>query len=131
MGFGDDDYRMRQGGTNWQKVLMPVMGLLLFGCAAAIGFALSEPATDFVRSNVGNIPPGPEIQAAVGFGIFLILLLIFGAVYALFAPKPDKIISESELAKEKKARERERLAQRRRRREINQQMARERREREN
>jgi len=132
MGFGDNEYEMRRkGGTNWRNVLMPIMGLLLLGCAAAIGFALSEPATDFLRSRMGNVPDGVEVQAAVGFGIFIILMLVFAAFYALFAPRPTKIVSENELAKEKKARERERLEQRRRRRQINQQMAKERREREN
>jgi len=130
-GFSDNDYEMRQRRRSWRNILMPVMGLLLLVCAALIGFALSEPATDFLRSNINNVPAGDEIQAGVGFGIFLIFLLVFAAVYAMFAPKPTKVISENELAREKKARDQERLAQKRRRREINQQMARERREREN
>ena len=130
-GFSDDEYEMRQNRRSWRNILMPVMGLLLLVCAGLIGFALSEPATTFLRSNINNVPPGDELQAGVGFGIFLVLLLVFAAVYAMFAPKPTKIISENELAKEKQARDRERMAQKRRRREINQQMARERRDREN
>lgn len=131
-GFGQDDYEMRRNdGINWRNVLLPVMGFLLLGSGAAIAFALSAPATEFLQSRVDLPQDTDGLQIVIGVGIFLIVLLVFATFYALFAPKPDKIISENELAKEKKAREREVIAQRKRRREINMNMARERREREN
>lgn len=130
-GFSEDGYEMRRNeGINWRKVLVPVMGFLLMGSSAAIAFALSGPVTAFLRTRVPNIPEGGEIQAAIGFGVFLVLILVFFAFFALFAPKPTKMISENELSKEKKAREKEKIAQRKRRREINMNMARERRKRE-
>lgn len=129
MSFSADEYEMRQRRTNWRTVLLPVMGFLLAGAGAGIAFVGAKPVTDLVRKNVNGVPDGDGLQIAVGFGLFLILMLIFAAFYAIFAPKPTKMISEQELDKEKKLREKEKIAQRRRRRQVNINMARERRER--
>jgi len=130
MGFGDSDYEMRQRRTNWRTVLLPVMGFLLAGAGAGIAFVGAEPIAELMRKNIEGVPAGEGLQVAVGFGLFMILMLIFAAFYAMFAPKPTKLISEQELDKEKKLREREKLAQKKRRRQVNLQMAKERRDRE-
>jgi uncharacterized ion transporter superfamily protein YfcC len=129
MSFGEDDYEMRNRRKSWRTILLPVMGLLLAVCAAGISFALAAPVTDAVRKNISGVPAGDTLQIAIGFGIFIVLMLVFAALYGVFAPKPTKIISEKDLDKEKKLREKEKIAQRKRRRQVNLDMARERRER--
>ena len=127
MGFGESEYEIRQNKKNWRTILLPVMGFLLAGAVAGIAFVGAKPITAILRENVSGVPEGDGLQVAVGFGIFLTLMLIFVMFYAIFAPKPTKMISEKELDKEKKLRQREKLEQKRRRRQINLEMARERR----
>jgi hypothetical protein len=42
-------------------------------------------------------------------GIALVLLLVFGMLYAMAAPKPEKTVNEAQLDKEKKERLAEQL----------------------
>ena len=127
MSFDADEYDKRHHRTNWRAILLPVMGFLLAGASGGIAFVGAKPITDLIRKNVAGVPAGDGLQVAVGFGLFLILMLIFAAFYAMFAPKPTKMISEQELDKEKKLREKEKIAQRKRRRQVNLEMAKERR----
>lgn len=129
MSFEADEYEMRHRRKNWRNILMPVMGLLLACAAAGIAFVGADPVSDLVRKNIDGVPEGDGLQLAVGFGLFLILMLVFVMFYAMFAPKPKKIISEKDLDKEKKMREKEKLQQKRRRRQVNLKMAQERRDR--
>jgi len=135
MSFEADEYDMRHSRTNWRTILLPVMGFLLAGVAAAIAFALVEMglAKQMLQTlKINSIPQAGaefnQFKVAVGFGIFMVLLLIFASIYAMLAPKPTKMISEKELDQEKKLREKEKLLQRRRRRQVNLNMAKERRE---
>lgn len=127
-----DEYSgIKHSNRSWNTILLPVMGFLLIGASAAIAFVAAEPATELLRDNLRGVPPEDGIQIAVGFGIFLTLLMIFSLFYAIGAPKPKKMdqVSEKELEKEKKARQREKLEQRKRRRAVNLAMAKENRER--
>jgi hypothetical protein len=135
MGFDADEYDMKHRRTNWRTILLPVMGFLLAGMAAAIAFALVEmgAAKQLLQTlNINSVPQAgadfDKFKIAVGIGIFMIVLLIFATIYGIFAPKPTKMISEKELDQEKKLREKEKLMQRRRRRQVNINMAKERRE---
>jgi uncharacterized ion transporter superfamily protein YfcC len=128
MSFGEDEYEMKHRRKNWRNILLPVMGLLLAGAVAGISFVGAKPITVILRENVAGVPEGDGLQVAVGFGIFLTLMLIFVMFYAIFAPKPTKMISEKDLDKEKKLRQKEKLEQKRRRRQVNLKMAQERRE---
>lgn len=130
MGFGEDEYEMKHRRKNWRSILMPVMGFLLAACLAGISFVGADPLTKILRENVSGVPTGDGLQFAVGFGIFLILMMIFAMFYAIFAPKPTKMISEKDLDKEKKLIAKEKLEQKRRRRQTNINMAKERKERE-
>jgi len=130
----EDEYSgLKQDTRSWTTVLLPVMGFLLAGTAAIIAFIAAEPATDLLRKNLSGIPDEQGVQIAVGFGIFLVLMLVFAMLYAILAPKPPKMsnVTERELDKEKKARQREKLEQKRRRRAINSEMARRNREQDN
>ena len=125
----DDEYAMRQRRRSWRTILLPVMGFLLAGLAAIIAFVASDPVTELVQDSVRGVPEGDGLQIAIGFGIFIILMLIFAAIYAVFAPKPKIQVSERELEKERRETEREKVAQRKRRRQINREMARQNRDR--
>ena len=122
----EDEYsRMRENPRSWTTILLPVMGFLLAGASAVIALVGAKPATELLRKSFPAIPNEDGIQIAVGFGIFLVLMLIFWMFYAILAPKPKKMdqVSERELDKEKKARAREKMEQKKRRRAINREMA--------
>lgn len=130
----EDEYSgLKHNTRSWNTILLPVMGFLLAGASAIIAFVAADPATELLRDSLSGIPDDDGVKYAVGFGIFLILMLFFSMFYAILAPKPKKMdrVSERELDKEKKAREREKKEQRKRRRAINREMARENRERDN
>lgn len=128
----EDQYEKREtkkkGITN--NALMPLFGLLLVLALGAIAFVASAPIHELLLENVDGdtIPEDTEVQYVIAAGLFLMLLALVSMIYAMFAPKPDKIVPEAELKKEKAEVERQRRMQKRKRQEANRKMARENRE---
>ena len=127
----DDEYSMKYNRRSWRTILLPLMGFIIAACSAGIAYALSFVATPFVRQRIQGLPDDDGIQIVIGLSIFLVLIALFAIMYAIFAPKPTKMISESQLDKEKKERERELRERKKRNRKVRIQMMRENQEREN
>jgi type VI protein secretion system component VasK len=121
-GMGGTGERKVDDGPNWQKIMMPIVGLVLLVLGGIVGFLLSKPATDFLRTRVANFPKQPEMQTVVGIGIFLVLLLVLYIVFAMIAPKPKTTVNEAQLDKEKKEKQEEALRIKRRNAEMKQRM---------
>lgn len=121
-GMGGTGDRKVNSGTNWQRVLMPVVGFILIVMGGIVGYILSEPATKFLAQRVGNFPTQPEIRYVVAVGIFLILMLVLYMVYAVIAPKPKATTTEAALDKEKKEKLEEQARAKRRQAEMKQRM---------
>lgn len=123
MGLGDEYSDRRRRRKSPIQALLPVIGLLLAGAAAAIAFVLAQPAYDLIVS-IGaslntDIPTGEDgLLIASGAAVFLILIMLFASLFAVFAPKPPKNVSEQALGKEKKEREQEKLAAERRKKQM-------------
>lgn len=103
--------------VNWQRVLRPLIGLILGAVAGVIAFIVSEPAANYLMNNTSVAITADQFdifRAAIGFMVFVVFILIFAALFAALAPKPSKLISEAQLDKEKKEKEKERIASRRR-----------------
>lgn len=127
MSFNYQDYKDYDDGskppkTNWTKALLPVFGFILVGAAAAIAWVLSEPLYQLIRANVAGIPDVPELQIVAGVVVFLVLVLFYGLLYSVFAPRPPKMISESELDREKQQKLKEAERAKRRKREMRNKM---------
>ena len=105
------------------KAFLPVMGLFLLVAVGAVSYVLSEPAHQAMIDNIDNIPADVEVQYLVGAVIFVVLLMFVGMVYAAFAPKPGKRVTEAEMKRERMMKEREKKMQKKRKQEINRQMA--------
>lgn len=90
--------------TNWGRVLTPVIGLVILVVCIGVGYVLSGPAFSLLKERVPSLPSSSEMQMLVGGGISVVLLLVFGMLYAMVAPKPEKTVSEAQLDKEKKER---------------------------
>lgn len=122
----DKDYggegAIKKAGRNWQRILLPVVGLVMIIAAGAIAFLLSRPAGVLLRSRIAPGADMQSIQLAAGIGIFLVIIMVFGALYAAIVPKPPKGISEGELDKEKKERFEEAQRAKRRKREMKNKM---------
>lgn len=110
------------------RAFLPVIGLVLIVCFAAISWVVHEPIRDALAENVTDLPqPGQdgfeEIGYVAGGAVFVVLLMITSLMYSAFAPKPEKIVSERELLREKKERAAEKKARERRKKEIYRQQA--------
>ena len=98
------------------------------GIAGAVGFFAREPAYGFIQQNflsdASGLPPTETMEWVVAFGIFLVIIGVFSAVFALFAPKPKsrKYVSESALKDRKAEMERERRRAKRRKAQMRQKM---------
>lgn len=131
----EDQYEKEEvkgkGVTN--NALLPLFGLLIVVALAAIAFVASEPIHQLLLDNVDGdtIPEDVEVQYAIAGGVFLMLLALVSMIYAMFAPKPDKIVPEAALRKEKAETQRQRKMQKRKKQEANRKMAKENRERAN
>lgn len=121
-GLGGTGEKRVNTGTNWQKVLTPVLGLILFALGATASYLLSGPATVFLRQRIPSLPPQEAVRFAVAFGIFLILLLVMYMVFAALAVKPKTTTTEAQMDKEKKEKQAEALRSKRRQAEMKQRM---------
>jgi hypothetical protein len=130
----DKDYggegRIKKTGRNWQRILLPIVGLLMIVASGVVAFILSSPVGQWLRRNIGSIgsTDARSVQLAAGVGIFIIILLVYAAIYAAIVPKPPKGVSESELDKEKRERFEEEQRAKRRKREMKNKMKASRRE---
>lgn len=89
--------------TNWTSVMLPIMGLVALIFAGASAFFLSVPAENLLLDNIAGLPADGTMQIVAGIGIFLLVLMVFGMLYAMVAPKP-KTVHETQLKKEVEAR---------------------------
>jgi short subunit fatty acids transporter len=105
-GMGGTGEKKINTGPNWQKILTPILGFVLVALGGIVGALLSPRITRILHDNIKSFPQAesmqPQMQVVVGFGIFIILLLVMYVVYAMIAPKPVATTNEAELDKEKK-----------------------------
>lgn len=134
MGF-EDEYARRNRKRNPITPFLPVLGLFMLVALGAVAFVLSDPVHQFIYEEFfqeeeqqnGTLPEDSfnqdEAQYMVGGGLFVILLMVMGLLYAMFAPKPDKTVTERELKKEKMEMQREAELRKRRKQQMNKQKA--------
>lgn len=101
------------------KALAPIVGLIALVVAGAGAFFLSTPVETLLLENINGLPVDGTMQIVAGVGIFLLVLMVFGLLYALIAPKP-KTVHETELKREIDARR----ANQKQQRKVNRQQAR-------
>lgn len=117
------------------KKFYPAIGFILMLSFAAIAFVLYPFAQEMLAEQFPNFPQeGDEAYEQFGYivagSIFVLLMLFFSLLYALFAARGEKQVTEKELKDEKRAREQEKLARKRRKKKIQQEQAKERKRRE-
>lgn len=122
----EDEYAVIRRKKSVLHGLLPVLGLFLAVALAAIAWVASEPLHELVVRNISGFPFTQEGQLVVAGVTWLLLLMVSGMLYALLIPKPDKIISERELNRERKQKEAEIAAKKKRRRQIARKVAEER-----
>lgn len=122
----EDEYVRKKKKKDPITAFLPAIGLLLIVAIGAVSYILSEPAHKFLSENMSGVPADKEVGYVVGFVIFIVLMLFIAMIYAAFAPKPPKLVSEKQLQKEKDDREREMRERKKRQRAISRKMAEER-----
>ena len=129
MGFEDEYTRGKQKKDPITKFL-PALGLVLVLAFAAIAFVLHEPAHELLQENITDFPEEKEVGYVVGGVIFVVMMLFAGFFYAMFQPKREHQVTESELRKEKKAIEQEHRERKQRRKKMRHQALQQRKDRE-
>ena len=131
----EDEYTGRSRQKSSINKWLPAFGFLLLIALAAISFVLSEPVHEllyvqlFEQSEIENFTPPEEsfdqeiVQYGVGVVLFFALVLVVGLLYAAFAPKKQKTISERDLKKERQQMEREAKARQIQKQKMNKQYA--------
>ena len=109
----------------------PVIGFFLGLILLGVAFVLADPVNDMLRDSLLKDRYPYDIQTEMRYivtgGLFIIFVLVAAMIYAVFAPKPTKLVTEKQLEKEKEIKRKEALAAKRRKRQIQRQMADERR----
>lgn len=103
---------------NYLKPFMPIIGIIILAIAAGMGYITSEPLLRLLQDNVPGVPFSQEMQLVVAGTVFLVIILAFGLIYSAFQPGMPKGVSESDLDREKRDREKEILAAKRRKKEM-------------
>lgn len=114
----EDEYVHRQKKKNPITPFLPALGLILAVALGAISYVLSEPVHTLLIDNISNFPTQIEVQYVVAVGLFATLILLVAMIYAAFAPKPPKLVSETELKKERDAKAADKRATKRKRRKM-------------
>lgn len=117
MSFEDEYVRVKKKKSPL-RVLFPLFGFIMAIALGAIAYILSPDAHELLIKYVDNFPADEQIQYVVAGVLFVVLVLFAGMIYAMFAPKPPKQVTEKELQRLKDAKEKERRARKRRRRQI-------------
>ena len=89
------------------KAALPALGFIVLLICGAIGWFTSPFLATIVAENFPDIPDTEETRYLSAFIITLSLVMIISFVYAIFAPKPPKVVSEKVLMKEKRERQTE------------------------
>jgi len=98
------------------RPFLPIIGLLIMGIAGVVGWFGSPIVLDLglqydiIPAQVTSALQPIELQYTVAGMIFLLIVALFATIYAIFASKPEQLVSEASL---KKARD-EKIAERRR-----------------
>lgn len=119
----ENEYVKRRRKKNPLNAFLPILGLILAIALGAVSYVLSEPLQDFLVANVNNFPSEQEAQIVVGVVLFVVLLLFAALIYAIFAPKPPRMISENVLRDERVQKEKDRVKAKRRRQQLNREAA--------
>lgn len=94
------------------RAFLPVIGLFIMAAAGAVGWFSSpfvlEFAGPYIPTEVTSQLDEFTLQVLVAVIIFFMLIALFAAIYAMFAPKPSKLATESVLKKERDAKAQER-----------------------
>ncbi|MBC7869404.1 MAG: hypothetical protein H7Y09_01085 [Chitinophagaceae bacterium] len=124
----EDEYaaKKRRSTKNPVTAFLPAIGLILAVVLAAVAYVISGPAHDFLAKQDIGIPSNDEVQYVIAGVLWLLLVLLTAMIYAMFAPKPEKLATEAQMKKEKVANQKETLARKKRQHEINRQVAKDR-----
>lgn len=107
------------------QAFYPIIGLIVLVIGGAIGYFVAPYAIDFARPylppEVMQRPP-EQIQLLFTIMIALIIVAVLGFMFAIFAPKPPKEVSEKALMADRRAIDMERRRQKQRRAAMRQRM---------
>lgn len=81
------------------RALLPLFGLIAAVVAGGLAYLLSAPLENLLISNIPDLPADGSMQLVSGIAIFVLILMVFGILYAVVAPKP-KTVHESKLKDE-------------------------------
>lgn len=98
------------------KPFLPIIGLIIMAIAGAVGWFgapfVLEFGEDYIpQAVITGIGDEFVLQLLVAGLIFFVIVAVFSMVYAIFAPKPTKLVKEGTLKRERE----EKLAEQRRR----------------
>ncbi|MEM9952506.1 MAG: hypothetical protein AAF846_12940 [Chloroflexota bacterium] len=111
------------------RAFYPIIGLVIFAIAAAVGWFSSPFVLEFASAyipvealnSLTDIDPNMPLYV-VAFMVFLLIIMVFSALYALFSPKQEKLVTEAVLKKERDEMEAERKRTKARKRRMRERM---------
>ena len=122
--YGAKSGRKKKGTTI--RAFLPVLGFLMIAAMGGVAYALSGPINLLLQDQLGNnYPVGQEtvMQIVSGVVLFILFVLVAGLLYALFAPRTNKLATEQQMEKERREMWREKERKKRRQRQIQKKMA--------
>ena len=94
------------------RAFLPIIGLIIMVVVGAVGWFSSPYVLGFLGPYIPIEMTAQldemTLRLLVSAVIFFILIATFSAIYAMFAPKPSKLVTEASLKKERDAKEQER-----------------------
>ena len=116
----EDEYSAKKAAkpkSKWQPFLY-ALGFIIILVVGALSYFLSEPAFRELRLRISGFPNQPEVRFVVAGAIFLITIMVLSVIYSAFQPRMPKGVTEHDLDREKRERQKEMDAAKRRKKEM-------------
>ncbi|MGJ3238192.1 MAG: hypothetical protein ACFE0Q_05750 [Anaerolineae bacterium] len=101
------------------RAFLPIIGIIIMAIAAAVGWFSAPFVLEFggayIPAQVTASLDEQTLLIVIAAAIFFIIIAFFSAIYAAFAPKPDRLVTEAVLKQERAEVEQERRRKKARR----------------
>jgi hypothetical protein len=104
------------------KAFWPVLGFLLALSSAALAFVFTNPLiVELKKSVLKGLPNDPKVPIIVGVILFFLIAMFFSLIVAFAVPRKKSVVTEIQIAKNRKLMVNEKAARKIKQREINRQ----------
>jgi hypothetical protein len=103
------------------KAFWPVLGFLLALSSGVLAFIFTNPVITQLQKSLRGFPRDPKVPIIVGVILFFLIAMTFSLIVAFAVPRKKSVVTEIQMAKDRKVMVNQKAARKIKQREINRQ----------